>query len=187
MVNGMDKASTLDCVLLGLIEQAPRSGYDLRKAFALTPLRHFSDSPGAIYPALRRLERRGWIAADGDAAASRRGRRAFRLTPRGRGALVAWLRKPPTRADLVWGLDDLMPRFAFMSQCLSRAEIGRYLRSLEAEVGAYVRELERFPEVAGPMSFTGRLAFEEGVETYRTLGRWARRALAELGREGRKS
>jgi DNA-binding PadR family transcriptional regulator len=187
MVKDVDKTSTLDCVLLGLIEQAPRSGYDLRKAFTLTPLRHFSDSPGAIYPALRRLERRGWIAADRDEAGSGRGRRAFRLVPPGRAALMAWLRRPPTRADLVWGLDDLMPRFAFMSQCLSRAEIGRFLRTLEPVVGAYVRELERFQEKTGPMSFTGRLAFEEGVENYRTLGRWARRALAELNREGRKS
>jgi len=48
----------LGYALLGLLHQKERSGYDLRKVFTHTPVKHFSDSPGAIYPALRRLERR---------------------------------------------------------------------------------------------------------------------------------
>jgi hypothetical protein len=36
-------ATRLDHALLALIGRAPRSGYDLRKIFALTPLAHFSD------------------------------------------------------------------------------------------------------------------------------------------------
>ena len=51
-------ATRLDYALLALIAQEPRSGYDLRKIYALTPLAHFSDSPGAVYPSLRRLERK---------------------------------------------------------------------------------------------------------------------------------
>jgi len=53
--------SALAFALLGLIGQEPRSGYDLRKFFSSTPMISFSDSPGAIYPALRRLEQRGLV------------------------------------------------------------------------------------------------------------------------------
>lgn len=48
--------SPLECALLGLLHQMPRSGYNLRKTFSSSPLAAFSDSPGAVYPALRQLE-----------------------------------------------------------------------------------------------------------------------------------
>ena len=37
------------------------SGYDLRKIFTTTAMGSFSDSPGAIYPALARLEANGLV------------------------------------------------------------------------------------------------------------------------------
>ena len=53
--------STLSLAILGLIHQQPQTGYDIRKLFATTPLGHISNSPGAIYPALKRIEDAGWI------------------------------------------------------------------------------------------------------------------------------
>ena len=54
-------ASTLEMAMLGLMKQKQHSGYDLRKTFATTAMRHYSDSPGSIYPVLRRIEARDWI------------------------------------------------------------------------------------------------------------------------------
>ena len=52
--------SYLELAILGLARQKARSGYELRRVFATTPMGHFSDSPGAIYAAVRRLvDRRG--------------------------------------------------------------------------------------------------------------------------------
>jgi len=53
--------TTLEYALLGLLDRQPSSGYDIARRFAETPLAHFSSSPGAIYPALRRLERAGMV------------------------------------------------------------------------------------------------------------------------------
>src|SRR6185295_20202168 len=75
--------SDLECALLGLLNQVPRSGYDLRKVFAETPFTHFSDSPGAVYPALRRLEGRGFLKALPGKEGGGRRRRTLRLTPPG--------------------------------------------------------------------------------------------------------
>ena len=47
--------------LLGLLMETPLSGYDIRRIFTQTPLATFSDSPGAIYPALKRLEAAGLV------------------------------------------------------------------------------------------------------------------------------
>ena len=65
-MNKKTTLSTLSLAVLGLIQQEPRSGYDLRKIFSTTPMGHFSTSPGAIYPALKRIEKSGWIRGNID-------------------------------------------------------------------------------------------------------------------------
>ena len=79
--------SLLGYALLGLVQQRPSSGYDLRKMFAETAMGSFSDSPGAIYPALTRLEKRGLIRSEVEERAALRRRRLYRLTPKGRAEL----------------------------------------------------------------------------------------------------
>jgi len=61
----------LDYALLGLLNKRPAAGYALRRLFQTTPLGVYSDSPGSIYPALRRLHRLGLVAG----AREREGRR----------------------------------------------------------------------------------------------------------------
>jgi len=58
---GPSKIPLLGYALLGLLTGKPSSGYDLRKFFASTAVGTFSDSPGAIYPALQRLAASGLI------------------------------------------------------------------------------------------------------------------------------
>jgi len=53
------RITALEFALLGLVSQKPRSGYELIQVFRDRPMAHFSDSPGAIYPALRRMESAG--------------------------------------------------------------------------------------------------------------------------------
>ncbi len=55
------KLSTLGYALLGLVHGEPRTGYAIMKIFRTTPMGHYSGSPGAIYPALRGLQRDGLI------------------------------------------------------------------------------------------------------------------------------
>src|SRR5262245_14958046 len=105
----------LELALLGVLDQGPHSGYDLRKTFTLTPLAHFSDSPGAIYPALARLRRRRLIEPAARAQKGGRRRVAFRLTALGRRAFLSWLRRPPTQDEVARDADAVILRFAFMS------------------------------------------------------------------------
>ena len=170
--------SLLECALLGLLRQAPSSGYDLRKVFALTPLVHFSDSPGAVYPALRRLERLGHLAPLATGAGGGRRRRPLRLTAPGRRALRLWLRKPVTRDDLAQAKDASMLRFAFMEETLGRRACVAFLVRYEAAVAAYLRELQDYRRAhLATFSFSGRLAFESGIEGFKARRRWAKRAL----------
>ncbi len=71
----------LDLAVLGLLRREPRHGYDLK--LQLAELGFARVSFGALYPALRRLEKRGWIEALRPSAR----RKAYRLTTDGRIAL----------------------------------------------------------------------------------------------------
>jgi DNA-binding PadR family transcriptional regulator len=83
----MSRIPLLGRALLGLLIDAPLSGYDIRRLFTQTPLATFSDSPGAIYPALKRLEAAGFVRGRVERSAGLRQRRLFRVTPAGKAAL----------------------------------------------------------------------------------------------------
>src|SRR5579864_8273345 len=101
--------SSLEYALLGLIRQGASSGYELRKQFSTTPIGHFSDSPGSIYPALKRLEQRGWIRRLNEDGGPR-GRQRFGLSKAGESILQDWMAMPVGREDVVWRSDELLLR-----------------------------------------------------------------------------
>jgi DNA-binding PadR family transcriptional regulator len=188
------KTPTLEYALAGLLAPKAQSGYDLRKTFATTAMRHYSDSPGSIYPALRRLEARGWIAPDpGEEAKSGhqpdhpRRRQVFALTQEGRNELAAWLTLPITREDVVWHLAEIMLRFAFMDGNVPRAVTLVFLEQFEREMDGYIRELRANLETmrAKDPLHTGVLAFEAGIDAMEAQLAWARQARARLLKEAR--
>jgi len=180
----MKTKSTLEYALTGMLSQKARSGYDLRKTFTDTGMRYYSDSPGSIYPALRRLEARGWITAAPEPTGQDdpRKRQLFAITETGKEALVAWLSQPVTPDDVNLRVSELMLRFAFMDGNVPRAVTIRFLRDFERERAGYAAEsrgkLEDMRSKAG--LHTGVLAYESGIEGMETQVAWARRAREQL-------
>jgi len=181
-----EKDSLLGFALMGLLHERPQSGYDLRKVFAQTAMGSFSDSPGAIYPALRRLEKRGLVRGTVAESASSRKRRVFQVTANGLAELKAWLNRPVTRTDVMRGIGELMLRFAFMELALGAKRSAQFLKEYEEQLAAYLPELREFHNrQARSMRRSARLAFESGIEEYETRLRWARGAQAEFRSTGR--
>jgi DNA-binding PadR family transcriptional regulator len=173
--------TTLDFALLGLLCQSPQSGYDLRKIFETMALGNYSGSPGAIYPALRRLEQQGLVEGEVDTTKVLRPKKIFRPTKAGRETLSDWLVREIEREDVERRVDELLLRFAFLSVLDSRTATRRFLESFLREVEDYLGELNRqrkeFPEET-PLH--PRLALAAGIEQYRACARWARKALKEF-------
>jgi len=170
--------TTLSYALLGLVHEEPRTGYDIRKIFQTTPMCHYSSSPGAIYPALKRLEKQGLITGEVNQTHALRPKRVFGLTAAGTESLLGWLALEISADDAIWRLDELMLRFAFHSFLGSDRATREFLRALARETDAYSKVLEN--EMANLPESTpihGRLALESGVESYRVHSQWARRAL----------
>src|ERR1700757_248822 len=79
---------TLDMLILQTLQWAPRHGYALSKAIRTKSGEILKVDTGSLYPALHRLERKGWIAAEWKASEVGPRLRVYRLTKSGRKQLV---------------------------------------------------------------------------------------------------
>jgi transcriptional regulator len=80
---------TLDLLILRTLLTGPTHGHAIAKHIQRTSEDLLQVETGSLYPALHRLEAKGWIAASWEL--SEKGKRAkyYRLTPPGRKQLVA--------------------------------------------------------------------------------------------------
>lgn len=170
--------SLLDHALLGLLRQAPASGYDLRKVFSNTPMGSFSDSPGAIYPALRRLEELGLIRGKVEEGSGLRRRKVYRLRSSGAAELKRWLALGVTRDDVVRRMEGLVLRFAFMESAAGTATVLRFLAALETELKSCLPVLRSYLAAhRSGMPTSAWLALEFGIRSYETRLKWCRHAI----------
>jgi transcriptional regulator len=80
---------TLDMLILQTLQWAPRHGYALSKAIRDNSGEILRVDTGSLYPALHRLERKGWIAAEWKKSEVGPRLRVYRLTPAGKKQLLA--------------------------------------------------------------------------------------------------
>jgi DNA-binding PadR family transcriptional regulator len=124
----------LELAILGLLQESPMHGYELRKELAtkLGAIRA-AISYGTLYPTLRRLQGVGWITEAGEAAVgaeevppltSRRGRVVYKITAEGKERFAELLGQagPETYDDAGFGV-----HFAFFA----RTDRATRLRILE--------------------------------------------------------
>jgi PadR family transcriptional regulator PadR len=78
----------LDALLLAVLDGRKLHGYAIIEALHLRSDGALDLPTGTVYPALRRLERAGWLASEWDVVSGRK-RRTYRLTRSGEQALAA--------------------------------------------------------------------------------------------------
>src|SRR5213078_1499732 len=80
---------TLDLLILRTLLAGPAHGHAVAKHIQRTSEDLLQVETGSLYPALHRLEAKGWIAASWDLSSKGKRARFYRLTPKGRKQLVA--------------------------------------------------------------------------------------------------
>ena len=80
---------TLDLLILRTLLPGPTHGHAIAKHIQRTSEDLLQVETGSLYPALHRLEARGWIEASWDLSAKGKRARFYRLTREGRRQLVA--------------------------------------------------------------------------------------------------
>ncbi|MHB8411814.1 MAG: PadR family transcriptional regulator [Candidatus Acidiferrales bacterium] len=80
---------TLDMLILKVVALGPIHGYAISQRIQQISKEFFQVQQGSLYPALHRLENRGWLEAEWREAASGREAKFYRLTKQGRKQLEA--------------------------------------------------------------------------------------------------
>jgi len=95
---------TLDMLILQTLQWAPRHGYALSKAIRTNSGEILKLDTGSLYPALHRLERKGWIAAEWKKSEVGPRLRAYRLTKSGQKQLHAERSRWETLMEAISGV-----------------------------------------------------------------------------------
>jgi transcriptional regulator len=80
---------TLDLVILQTLRWGPRHGYGITQMIRAQSRDVLQVDTGSLYPALHRLEKKGWVSAEWQVSENRQRVREYRLTARGRKQLAA--------------------------------------------------------------------------------------------------
>jgi transcriptional regulator len=80
---------TLDVLILKTLALEPQHGWAISERIQQISSDVLQVQQGSLYPALHRLERRGWIKARWGTSANNRRAKYYELTPRGRRQLEA--------------------------------------------------------------------------------------------------
>ena len=83
------KKGSAELLILSLVEDQPRHGYDLSKLIEARSDGVLTFRVASLYPLLYRLEKRGWIHGRWIEKAGQRRRRYYRLTSEGAKVLAA--------------------------------------------------------------------------------------------------
>jgi PadR family transcriptional regulator, regulatory protein PadR len=83
------KKGSAELLILSLVEDQPRHGYDISKLIERRSEGALRFNVASLYPLLYRLEKRGWIQGRWVEKAGQRRRRYYRLTAEGRKVLAA--------------------------------------------------------------------------------------------------
>lgn len=100
---------TLDMLILKALSLAPMHGWGLTHRIELLSSSALQVGQGSIYPALIRLEQRGWIATEWRTTDNNRRAKYYRLTAAGRRALgeeLASWRRFVAAVDLVMAASE---------------------------------------------------------------------------------
>jgi PadR family transcriptional regulator len=80
---------TLDLLILRTLRMAPSHGHAIAKHIQRTSEDLLQIETGSLYPALYRLEARGWITASWELSDKGKRARYYRITAKGRAQLAA--------------------------------------------------------------------------------------------------
>jgi PadR family transcriptional regulator, regulatory protein AphA len=117
---------SLKFALLGLLAEAPKYGYEIKRQFEGALGNVWSVSYGQLYPTLRRLSEQGWVTKKTEPGKKAAEKNIYSITEKGRHKLDEWLLKPLRTTYKV--KDEFTLRFLFFSK-LAPEQVLDYLRS----------------------------------------------------------
>jgi DNA-binding PadR family transcriptional regulator len=123
-------------ILSEIHHRGEQTAFKVRRSFAASPSLEWNGSAGAVYPAIKRLERDGLLTAR--ATGDGRATRLLSLTPAGVAAMFAWACDPARAASV--GVDPFRMRAGIwlgLDAPRRQAVIAEVKAALEASIAAH--------------------------------------------------
>jgi DNA-binding PadR family transcriptional regulator len=168
--------TTTEGVLLGLLAEGERSGYDLLKRAEASVAHMWAPAKSQLYAVLPRLVDAGLARRKRVRQSGRPDKQVYRLTAAGRRSVVAWLEDSPPRT---W--DEVLLK-VFFARLASRDAL---LRQLEEQREVQVAQLEEYGAIeraiaANPDRRLGYLTLRFGLALIPARLDWLDEAIKEL-------
>jgi DNA-binding PadR family transcriptional regulator len=183
---------SLEHILLGMLRE-PATGYALRQEFEQGARHFWSAELSQIYPALQKMERRGWLSSREEPSPVGPARRVYRRTSAGARALVAWLRSPPAigaerfaylgQLIFMGELDDLPHTTMFLNQL--RERLAGTLEFLKQVTGPLETKFQADPSALSAIEFHELLALRMGILSLTAKVRWCDESLEMIAARNR--
>jgi DNA-binding PadR family transcriptional regulator len=154
-------------LVLGLLQQRPMHGYELRKVAAQSRLESWTGIlPGSIYHALDQLTMDGLIRSKATERQGDRVREIFAITRKGRASLKslvreAWAERVRSFPTALYGA--LSFRFA-LDPAEERAALDRAIHEVEREIASW----ESARQLKGPQGSDWEAMYDNGLTHLRT-------------------
>lgn len=137
---------SIEYTILGVLLEAPTHGYSIKKYLAETFSQDFGLNDGQLYPALAKLETRGWIHKRVVPQRRSPAKHLYSITAEGEAAFQRWLADPDpgderTGGESFWK-HELLQKCAFFRRLSGRRVEDHVSRRLE-EVSRRIAEFER--------------------------------------------
>lgn len=100
---------TLDMLVLQTLQRGPMHGYGVAQTLRSRSDEVLQVETGSLYPALHRLERRRWVAAEWGQTEQNQRARFYRITAAGRRQLASDRRKWETMTAAIAGIMGPVP------------------------------------------------------------------------------
>ncbi len=181
--------------ILGLLDFAPMTGYNLKKVFDRSVNNVWTANLSQIYRELGALEKGGYVSSRIEQQDDRPDKKIYSITPEGRRILIQWLKECPD-TFVSPKRDEFMLKLFFGSQ-LEKDEVINYLeRFIEDRRTALAAVKEPHeniakvastisPEFAKKMEKEGRIIqfiLKRAVMTNQLLITWAQDCIEELNK-----
>ena len=177
----MERSSTA-YVILGMLRNGPRTGYEIKQTVDKSTRFFWAASYGQIYPELRRLAKAGLIEGS-DASRGGRRRKLYKLAAAGRKELRRWLDEPPETFEL---RDEALLKL-FFSGAGTPASAAKAIAVKREESES---KLERLREIEPAVKELGDpypyMVLRNGIEFCEWTIGWCERTERELGAAGRR-
>ncbi|MEL6104572.1 MAG: PadR family transcriptional regulator [Planctomycetota bacterium] len=103
---------TLDMLVLRVLKDEARHGFAIARLIKQWSDEHLKVEEGSLYPALHRMERRGWIAAQWGMSENNRRAKFYRVTPAGKKQLQVEIDRWRRMVSAISGVLDFAQRQA---------------------------------------------------------------------------